>query len=266
MTTKKCTKCSAEKSFEEFPKSSTGKFGLYGWCRPCCSVYARDKREAANAKLLAGAAVRYGDFGAEIRRARNRLGLTQIGFGAKVGVGGHQVRIWEKGVCLPRGKKVARVCSVLGIEPPVRLKLHDPGRRTVLGIGACANPACGNKFPIYKLSVKTCCKACGYAVRNQRGEKNPSWGGGRINAGTGYIKIKMPGHPSADDNGYVFEHREVMERTLGRKLEPHERVHHRNGVRDDNQPENLELWMLKKKDPAGIRAADYHCTGCKCFD
>lgn len=59
---------------------------------------------------------------------------------------------------------------------------------------------------------------------------------------------------SYDKHGYVIlskggksgygqpEHRAVMERMIGRKLEDHETVHHKNGIRHDNRPENLELW------------------------
>lgn len=52
----------------------------------------------------------------------------------------------------------------------------------------------------------------------------------------------------------VREHRAIMEEALGRPLEPHEHVHHRNGVRDDNRWENLELWSTSH--PPGQRVED----------
>lgn len=70
----------------------------------------------------------------------------------------------------------------------------------------------------------------------------------------GYVLIRQPGHPRATRQGYVFEHIVVMEQLLGRFLVDGENVHHRNGVRDDNRPENLELWT--RPHPAGIRVED----------
>lgn len=66
--------------------------------------------------------------------------------------------------------------------------------------------------------------------------------------------LYRPGHPNAQSNGYVYEHMFVMSESLGRPLRGAENVHHRNGVRDDNRLENLELW--EKKQPYGQRVED----------
>jgi hypothetical protein len=67
--------------------------------------------------------------------------------------------------------------------------------------------------------------------------------GGRRRGGSGgaYIIVYKPEHPNADADGYVMEHRLVMEEHLGRFLTADELVHHRNGVKDDNRLINLEL-------------------------
>jgi hypothetical protein len=52
----------------------------------------------------------------------------------------------------------------------------------------------------------------------------------------------------------VFEHILVAEDLLGRYLYEGETVHHRNGVRGDNRPENLEL--KTNPQPSGIRVRD----------
>lgn len=83
--------------------------------------------------------------------------------------------------------------------------------------------------------------------------KHRTYGEGTIN-NQGYRLVRMPDHPNAMLKGYVHEHRLVMSRILGRPLRPGENVHHRNGDRSDNRPENLELWV--KTQPSGQRAED----------
>jgi hypothetical protein len=40
----------------------------------------------------------------------------------------------------------------------------------------------------------------------------------------------------------IYEHRAVLSHALKRELKRTESVHHKNGIRDDNRPDNLELW------------------------
>lgn len=96
-----------------------------------------------------------------------------------------------------------------------------------------------------------CCKPCQNA---KRGPEHPGWKGGRVVAPDGYAKVYAPDHPRANLGRYVKEHHLVMEGLLGRYLLPGESVHHRNGVRDDNWPENLELWVTGQ--PSGQRVED----------
>lgn len=74
-----------------------------------------------------------------------------------------------------------------------------------------------------------------------------------VNERDGYVRIKVEDHPRAS-RGWIREHLVVMEHTLGRYLLPGEEVHHRNGVKIDNRPENLELWVVSQ--PKGQRPAD----------
>lgn len=71
----------------------------------------------------------------------------------------------------------------------------------------------------------------------------------------GYVFIFEPTNPNAHKDGYVAEHTKVMAAKLGRPLERYEEVHHKNGIRSDNRPENLELWA-RGLQPPGSRVSD----------
>lgn len=103
---------------------------------------------------------------------------------------------------------------------------------------------------------KTCGNTkCVRALRDQHpgylsGPDHPNWvGGTRYQTKAGYVMVYVG--QGLDSR---LEHRVVMEEILGRPLEQYEEVHHRNAIRNDNRPENLELWV--KRQPGGARARD----------
>ena len=99
----------------------------------------------------------------------------------------------------------------------------------------------------------------------QMRSKNPNWKGGKIRDDKGYIQILVDYHPSGKKHirggknagFYVPEHRLVMEKYLDRYLHRWEHIHHRNGIRDDNRIENLEIIITK-----GIHFGEIQCPFC----
>lgn len=125
--------------------------------------------------------------------------------------------------------------------------------------------------------VDVSCATCGKAFRRRQSEvrssvycstacyrEQPFKGGGRprtIPVGTrrvdkdGYARVYLGrGVDGAYGSGYALEHRVVMAAMLGRPLRPNENPHHRNGVKSDNRPKNLELWVVSQ--PKGQRVQD----------
>lgn len=132
----------------------------------------------------------------------------------------HRKRCWD---CLPLGNKGARVgvpCAMCG-------KMFDltPGRERDLRKR-------GLRF------------FCGDPCRGQRGPTRNGGRGLRYVNEDGYMMVYVPPTdrpPHLKHKVDHLEHRVVMARIIGRHLEPEETVHHRNGDRSDNRPENLQL-------------------------
>ena len=144
------------------------------------------------------------------------------------------------------------------IEP-----LQDSVPSSILGIST--TKICGRcKRTFTPSSRHKCCPKCRAGKPNTPcqtcGKK--SWAGrcitcaNKARTGTGtYRYLNGGGYIETRKNGVrIMEHRVVMEESLGRELLPGETVHHKNGVRDDNRPENLELWVTCQ--PAGQRPED----------
>lgn len=98
------------------------------------------------------------------------------------------------------------------------------------------------KGAIRRASSKFCSKPC------QRGIHHPNWKGGRKINSQGYVLIHNPDHRYADKQGYVREHRLVMEKELGKPIHPRYDVHHINGDKKDNRPENLQVLTSLQHD------------------
>ena len=143
------------------------------------------------------------------------------------------------------GQRFGRLTVLKRVPKPKHLKAN-----TVYWLCKCD---CGSDAKIIAgCNLKGTTKSCGCMYRERKGEsgsKNGNWKGGRIKS-EGYVSLRMPEHPNAkktkgNKKGYVKEHVYIMSKYLGRALGEGECVHHKNGIKDDNRIENLELCTTK---------------------
>lgn len=133
------------------------------------------------------------------------------------------------------------------------MNYKDPVPCSVFG---CQSVARKGKLCVYHASIRAGAKA-GERPKRSRRKPLPA---GYFRTGNGYVmQYVAPGTHGARPYGAegrwgMLQHRAVMMQIIGRGLLPAETVHHINGVRDDNRPENLELWV--SSHPSGQRVAD----------
>ena len=95
-------------------------------------------------------------------------------------------------------------------------------------------------------------------------EKHPNWKGGKYKNNNKYVFIYSPNHPYKNKDGYILEHRLVMEKHLGRFLKSTEQCHHINNKPDDNRIQNLLLYK-DNKTHLRLHYKNYKLTNNKWF-
>ena len=110
------------------------------------------------------------------------------------------------------------------------------------GLSLAAIGAATGRPDVYRLLKKLC-----IPLRPLRGSgpNHSQWTGGRLPATGGYMRQWIfatdPMASMRDHQGYVREHRLILARKLGRPLTATETVHHIDGDKSNNTPENLQL-------------------------
>lgn len=152
---------------------------------------------------------------------------------------------WRVESCTDRldGRVFGQLTVLRLLEDKERPSTWTPGRD-----GWLCQCECGGlrkiKGGYLRRGLTTHCRARHHTL----GPNASQWKGGRSTMSSGYVTATLNGKTD-------LEHRLVMEGVLGRPLYGNEAVHHKNGIRDDNRPENLEIWVTGYH-PSGQRVTD----------
>jgi hypothetical protein len=122
---------------------------------------------------------------------------------------------WHRKICSENGKKTKSIWKGKKLSLEHRMKLSKSHQ--------------GQKWTTNQKEIMSA---------KFKGKNNPAWKGGQI-ISRGYVYIYNPKHPSATKDGYVKRARLIMEKQIGRYLHRWEVIHHINGIKNDDRPENL---------------------------
>jgi hypothetical protein len=103
---------------------------------------------------------------------------------------------------------------------------------------------CQTVFRTTNESTVLCSRSCSGKWRRSLNPNARGW----YKTVHGYIILYKPEYPGATKAGYIMEHRWVMEQQLGRQLTKGEVVHHRDGNKANNAPENLQVMLKSQHD------------------
>jgi hypothetical protein len=107
----------------------------------------------------------------------------------------------------------------------------------------------GKSMGFHTTTVKRILNRHGITLRKMTGENHNMWKGGRVRVGC-YIGIWCPQHHRANKQGYVLEHILVLENKLNIKITKKDVVHHINGDKHDNNPDNLHICTPSQHESA----------------